>query len=135
LAAGSHYTHGLANGYRSGLEGRIAKELIARGIDPQFEKVKIRYSVPEKSHTYTADFLLPNGIVVETKGRFLSKDRQKHLLVKAQCPEWDLRFVFTNPQARISKASATTYAMWCEKNGFKYAKGSVPEAWINEKAV
>jgi hypothetical protein len=133
LAAGNHYTHGLANGYRSGLEGRIAKELLALGIDPQFEKVKIRYNVPAKDHTYTADFLLPNGIVVETKGRFLSKDRQKHLLIKAQCPEWDLRFVFTNPQARISKASATTYADWCQKNGFKFAKGSVPEAWINEQ--
>jgi hypothetical protein len=22
--------------------------------------------------------------------------------------------------------------MWCERNGFKYAKGSVPEAWVKE---
>jgi hypothetical protein len=134
LGAGTHYSHGLTNGYRSGLEGRIAKELLAQGINPQFEKVKIRYNVPAKDHTYTADFLLPNGIVVETKGRFLSKDRQKHLLIKAQCPAWDLRFVFTNPQARISKASATTYAMWCEKHNFKFAKGSVPKEWIDEPA-
>jgi hypothetical protein len=134
LGRENHYTHGLANGYRSGLEGRIAKELLARGIDPQFEKVKIRYSVPTKDHSYTADFLLPNGIVVETKGRFLSKDRQKHLLIKAQCPEWDLRFVFTNPQARISKASTTTYSDWCRKNNFLFAKGSIPQEWIDEPA-
>lgn len=132
MAFGNHYTHGLANGYRSGLENKIAKELLAQGIDPQFEKVKIRYSVPSKDHTYTADFLLPNGIVVESKGRFLSKDRQKHLLIKAQHPEWDLRFVFTNPLARISKASATTYALWCEKHGFKFSKGSVPQGWLDE---
>lgn len=114
------------------MESKIAKELLAQGIDPQFEKVKIRYDIPTKGHTYTADFLLPNGIVIESKGRFLSKDRQKHILIKAQCPTWDLRFIFSNPQARISKSSTTTYAAWCERNGFLYAKGSIPKAWIDE---
>lgn len=105
------------------------------GIDGQFEKVKIRYTVPEKEHTYTVDFLLPNGIHIESKGRFLSKDRKKHLLIKAQHPEIELRFVFTNPQAKISKASDTTYAMWAEARGFKYSKGSVPQTWIDEPAL
>jgi len=132
VGAGNHFSHGLTNGYRSGLEARIAGELRALGIDPRFEEVKIKYTAPSKLHTYTPDFTLPNGIVIESKGRFLSKDRQKHLLVKDQYPEMDLRFVFTNPQARLSKASSTTYAMWCEKNGFQYAKGSIPKGWIDE---
>jgi hypothetical protein len=89
---------------------------------------------PEKKAKYTPDFLLPNGIIVETKGRFLTEDRQKHLLIQAQHPELDIRFVFSNSRARISKASSTTYAMWCEKHGFRYADKLIPQAWLMEKS-
>lgn len=130
----NHYSHGLDNGYRSGLESKIAKELLAQGIDPKFEQVIIRYTVPESSHRYTADFQLPNGVVVESKGLFKSADRKKHLLIKNQLPIWDIRFVFTNPNARISKKSETRYSDWCEKYGFKWAKGSIPKSWIDEPA-
>jgi hypothetical protein len=75
---------------------------------------------------------LPNGIVVETKGYFETADRQKHILVKAQHPELDLRFVFSNPDKPISKGSKTSYAMWCEKNGFLYAKGVIPKEWLSQ---
>lgn len=124
---------GHALGFRSGLEERIASELRdAIGAAVPYEDTVINYTKPEKKAKYTPDFRLPNGIIVETKGRFVTADRQKHLLVKDQHPELDIRFVFSNPNARISKQSATTYAAWCEKHGFKYAKGSVPLAWIAE---
>lgn len=126
------YSTGLINGFRSGLESKVADELRAQGIPVLFEQLKIEYEVPSKKHKYTPDFELPNKIIIETKGRFLSKDRQKHLLIQQQRPDIDLRFVFQNPQSRISKASATTYAMWSERNGFKFAKGSIPKAWIDE---
>lgn len=134
MGFGNHYTHGTVNGYRSGLEERIGRELKAVGEDGYFEKNKIRYSVPASDHTYTPDFTLSNGIIIETKGRFLSKDRKKHLLVKAQHPEHNIRFVFVSPHSKISKGSNTTYADWCNKHMFQYAKGSIPQAWIDEPA-
>lgn len=105
----------------------------ALGVAYEYEKRTIEYTVPESKHKYTPDFvILANGIVVETKGRFLPDDRKKHLLVKKQYPQLDIRFVFSNPKQRISKVSATTYANWCDKYGFKWAAKEIPEAWINE---
>jgi hypothetical protein len=123
---------GRAAGYRSGLEETIAQQLAAYGVSSEYESMVIRYTKPESSHRYTPDFPLPNGIIIETKGRFLPADRQKHLLVRAQHPEKDIRFVFTRSKTPISKGSKTTYADWCEKNGFLYADKTVPEAWLRE---
>jgi hypothetical protein len=123
---------GIAHGYRSGLEEQIARQLAAAGVEAAYEESKIEYVKPEKKAKYTPDFELPNGIIIETKGRFLTEDRQKHLLIKAQHPGKDIRFVFSNSKARISKTSPTTYAMWCEKNGFLYADKFIPPAWLKE---
>ena len=122
----------IKHGYRSGLEDDIAKQLDAMRVKYTYEELKISYTVPESKHKYTADFVLPNGIVVESKGRFVTADRKKHLLVKEQHPELDIRFIFSNPRCKISKVSQTTYGMWCEKHGFKYATKTIPEDWINE---
>jgi hypothetical protein len=119
-------------GFRSGLEERIAEQLAELGVAFTYEKVKLKYIKPASSHVYTPDFQLPNGIIVESKGRFLAPDRQKHLLVKKHNPELDIRFVFSNSNARISKTSRTTYAMWCRKNGYQYADKLIPQEWINE---
>lgn len=125
--------HAILNGYRSGLEEVVSQELTSKGVGFSYEKLKIKYIRPSSTHTYTPDFELTNGIIVETKGRFVTADRRKHLEVQAQHPELDIRFVFSNSKGRISKLSLTTYADWCKKNNFKYADKSIPEAWINEK--
>ena len=122
---------GLIQGFRSGLEGKIAKQLEAAGIDPKFETLKIPYRV-EKNCCYTPDFPVGKTIIIETKGRFQTADRMKMLLVKEQHPEYEFRFVFSNSNARISKVSKTTYGKWCEKNGFKYANKTIPEEWLKE---
>lgn len=119
-------------GFRSGLEERIAAELKAAGVDASYESVKIDYVKPEKKAKYTPDWLLPNGIYIETKGRFVTADRQKHLLIQNQHPEIDIRFVFSNSKARISKLSQTTYGDWCNKHGFKFADKHIPNSWLNE---
>lgn len=125
---------GIEKGFRSGLEDRIAAELSASGVEFRYEDFQVPYVKPARESKYTPDFLLlHNGIVIETKGRFITADRQKHLLIQKQHPKLDLRFVFSNPNTRISKQSKTTYAMWCQKNGFQYAKGSVPQAWLDEQ--
>lgn len=125
-------TKGWVEGYRSGLEGSVSSSLSARGVAFTYESHTIRYEKPARVARYTPDFILPNGIIVETKGRFVTADRQKHLLIKSQHPNLDIRFVFSNPNTRISKQSKTTYAMWCEKHGFTYTKGDVPDAWLSE---
>lgn len=117
-------------GFRSGLEMQIDESLKSQGIDGEYEKHIIKYTKPETHHKYHPDFRLPNGIFVETKGRFLTADRKKHLLIKAQHPELDIRFLFQNSKARISKASKTTYADWCTKYGFKYADKEIPADWL-----
>lgn len=119
-------------GFRSGLEERIAEQLDKAGIEYTYEKVKLNYVKPASKHVYTPDFVLANGIIVETKGRFLPTDRQKHILVKRHNPTLDIRFVFSNSKARISKISKTTYADWCIKNGFKFADKTIPEEWLHE---
>ena len=98
-----------------------------------YEKVKLKYIKPASQHVYTPDFVLANGIIVETKGRFLAPDRQKHILVKRHNPDLDIRFVFSNSNARISKTSKTTYAMWCRKYGYQFADKVIPEEWLNER--
>ena len=50
---------------------------------------------------YKPDFVLPNGIIIETKGQFLSSDRTKHKLIAKQNPLLDIRFVFSNPNTKI----------------------------------
>lgn len=124
---------GIQYGFRSGLEEAIAQQLNSKGVKFAFEERTISYEKPSKKHKYTPDFELPNGIIIESKGRFITADRQKHLLVQSQHPELDIRFVFSNSRSRISKRSATTYAMWCEKHGFQFADKEIPDAWLKEK--
>jgi hypothetical protein len=123
---------GLKYGFRSGLEEKIAAQLKAADVPYRFEEDHIEYLKPARTARYTPDFVLPNGIVVETKGRFVTEDRQKHIQVKAQHPGIDLRIVFSNSRSRISKKSSTTYGMWCERQGIKYADRSIPAAWLAE---
>lgn len=123
---------GLREGFRSGLEEKVAAELAAAGVVAPYESVTIEYNKPARTAKYTPDFQLPNGIIIETKGRFVTADRQKHNLIKEQKPDLDIRFVFSNSRQRISKTSKTTYAMWCQRFGYKYADKSVPRAWIDE---
>lgn len=97
-----------------------------------YEGFKIPFQQPAKDRTYTPDYLLPNGIIIESKGRFLTADRQKHLWIQEQYPGLDLRFVFSNSKARISKQSKTTYGLWAETKGFQYADKLIPPTWLRE---
>ncbi len=118
------------HGFRSGLEEIVSKSLADKSIDGEYEKHTIKYIIPASNHTYTPDFKLPSGIFVETKGRFVMDDRKKHLLIREQHPELDIRFVFQNSKNKIRKGSKTTYADWCIKYGFLYADKSIPESWL-----
>ena len=129
----SKRANALKHGWRSGLEEKVANALTEAGVPFTYEKTKVKYIKPASEHQYTPDFVLDNGIIIETKGLFTAIDRQKHMLVKRQHPHLDIRFVFSNSKQRLSKASRTTYGMWCEKNGYLYADKMIPEHWIKER--
>ena len=118
--------------WRSGLEDRTAEDLTKRGVPFRYEEVKVSYKRPATDHKYTPDFVLDNGIVIETKGQFTVEDRKKHVLVKEQHPALDIRFVFSRASSPIRKGSKTTYADWCRKEGFLFADKVIPQAWLDE---
>ena len=102
--------------YRSGLEEVNSDLLKTFSIEPKYEQYYLEYVVPESKHKYTPDFVLPNGIIIETKGVWDAEDRKKHMLIKEQHPNLDIRFVFSRSATPISKGSKTTYASFCDKN-------------------
>ena len=132
----SDLARGIAHGYRSGLEEKISKQIADAGHPVSYEEDKIRYTWPSRESSYCPDFKITGKdgkiIYIETKGRFLVDDRQKHLLIREQRPDLDIRFVFSNQNARLYKNSPTTLGMWCEKHGFLYANKTIPEEWLTE---
>jgi len=122
----------LKHGYRSGLEHVVLNSLTDRNCTAQYECMKIEWE-DLSYRKYTPDFLLPNGIIIETKGRFTPADRMKHLAIQKQHSNLDIRFVFSNSNSKLRKGAKTTYADWCVKNGFLYADKDVPQEWIDEK--
>ncbi len=119
-------------GWRSGFEEKVAKDLTSRGVGFVFEGRKVKYTPPEKERTYTPDFELGNGVIIETKGYFTSEDRKKMRWVKEQHPELDIRLLFYRARNRINKGSNTTYADWCDRYGYIWAEGGVPQGWLDE---
>ena len=118
--------------YRSGLEKQTALVLSECQKKVRYELLKIEWE-DLRYRTYTPDFQLDNGIFIETKGIFDSEDRRKHIEVRRQHPELDIRFVFSNAKAKLYKGAKSRYCDWCEKNGFKWAHRVIPEGWLIEK--
>ena len=123
--------HAIKNGYRSGLEDDIAKDLKDRGVNFEYEKLKVQWQLLENK-TYTPDFKLPNGIIIESKGRFVQADRKKHLIIQDQHPFLDIRFVFSNSRSKLYKGAKSTYGDWCDKHGFLYADKRIPDEWLKQ---
>ena len=120
----------IKHGYRSGFEHKVSEQLSEQKIKFGYENTVIDYIKPETHHKYTIDFTLPNGILIETKGRWVIEDRKKHLLIKKQHPELDIRLVFQSAKTKIRKGSKTTYGDWCDKHGIIWAEKKIPESWF-----
>mgnify|MGYP000138032530 FL=1 len=116
------------HGYRSDFELSIALGLRKRNIDFEYETHKIDYV---RHATYIPDFCV-NDFFIEAKGLFNAADRGKHLLIKKQHPELDIRFLFMKATNKLYKGSKTTYAGWCERYGFKWCQGFIPQEWLDE---
>ena len=122
----------LKYGYRSGLEDTVSIYLKERNHKFMYEEIKIEWE-DLAYRTYTPDFVLDNGIMIETKGLFTTADRRKHLAVKKQHPKLDIRFVFTNSRTKLRKGAKSNYGEWCIKHGFRYYDRIIPEDWLKEK--
>ena len=122
----------LKYGYRSGLEHKLSLYLDELKYKYLYEEIKIEWE-DLSYRTYTPDFVLNNGIIIETKGRFMASDRRKHLAIKKQHPKLDIRFVFTNSKAKLSKGAKSRYDQWCNKYDFDYYDRIIPEEWLKEK--
>ncbi len=119
-------------GYRSGLELKVSDYLKELKVKFLYEAVKIEWE-DLAYRTYTPDFVLSNGIIIETKGQFIAADRRKHLAIKKQHPKLDIRFVFENSKRKLRKGAKSTYGEWCIKHGFRYYDRIIPEDWLKEK--
>ena len=120
------------HGYRSGLEDTLATYLKELKVAFTYEKLKIEWE-DLAYRTYTPDFVLDNGIIIETKGIFNTLDRRKHKAIKKQHPKLDIRFVFTNSKRKLRKGAKSSYAQWCIRYGFRYCDRVIPEDWLKEK--
>jgi len=120
------------NTYRSGLEDRLVESLSKVQKKVRYEQLKIEWE-DLRYRTYTPDFLLDNGIIVEAKGLFDSDDRHKHKCVRKQHPELDIRFVFSNAKSKLYKGSKSNYSDWCNKNKFLWSHRIIPVEWLMEK--
>tara|TARA_B110000003_G_C16479679_1_gene469057 strand:- start:288 stop:641 length:354 start_codon:yes stop_codon:yes gene_type:complete len=114
--------------FRSGLEEKVAALFDELGVIYEYESTKIPYVI---QHNYTPDFLLANGIYLETKGYWDASDRRKIKAVKTLHPEIDLRMVFQSPYNTISKRSKTTYAQYCDKLSIPWTSfTNIPIDWL-----
>ena len=111
---------------RSGFERTLAAQLKSKKVKFEYEPLVLNYTI---SHTYTPDFVIANGVIIEAKGKLDPQTRQKMLAVKAQHPELDIRFVFMRGENKLSKSSKTTYMDWAKKHGFPAADGTIPDEW------
>jgi len=132
LAASNRVTIvGKRHKFRSDFELTVARKLAENGRDFEYETQKIPFQ--PKIKNYTPDFWFPEyGFFVEAKGKFDTADRSKHLLIKKQNPDVDIRFVFQRARNKIRKNSSTSYGMWCDKHKFVWAEGSIPEEWFKK---
>jgi hypothetical protein len=129
------------------LEGTVAKQIERAKVSYEYESkdYSIPYLVPASNHVYLPDFVLNTSsgkvIYLEAKGIWDYNDRYKHLLIRKQHPDLDIRFVFLRAGNRIRKGSRTTYRDICEGRGrgnfkgceWKYGDGGkIPQGWLTE---
>ena len=115
--------------YRSKFEAGIAASLDKRSVSFSYESLVLDYIIEGQ---YKPDFVLPNGVIVETKGFFPADQRRKMLCVKAQHPDLDIRMCFQNAKEKISRAKRSiTYGQWATRHGFKWSSGTIPDDWYD----
>jgi hypothetical protein len=103
-------------------------------FDFKYEVEKLSFIVPEKQRTYLPDFKIirKDGTVlyIEVKGVLDLDTQMKMRLVKECNPDVTIAFLFQRDN-RIRKGSKMKYSDWCNKWGFDWAIGVIPERWLD----
>lgn len=121
--------------FRSKFEKSVYEHAIQHKRKLAFEPADtlVYYVKPARKCRYIPDFVLPNGVIVETKGRLTQPDRAKMLQVATDNPQLDIRFVFQRASNRITRSrNSLTYWEWAERHGFRWSEGSIPQEWWDE---
>ena len=101
--------------FRSGFEERIASQLRRCGIKYTYESLVIEY---KRLSTYTPDFILPNGIIIETKGRWVTEDpaRRPGLALRgAGGSSWACATT-TCTTATAARRTSSSLAIWTRRS-------------------
>ena len=134
-------------GFRSGLEQNVSKVLSDNSIAVQYEPFKLEYTTSSNTKgvtcsecgcgdiksvkKYLPDFVVEGTkIILEPKGEFDFRDRNKQIEVQKQNPEWDIIILFQRPQQKISPKSSYTYGTWATANGLRWYKASDTHGWV-----
>ena len=80
-----------------------------------------------QTRSYTPDFFLSNGVIIEAKGRFTPHDRRIALAMRDRGVDVKLMFQFNN---KLSRNSKTRYSDWCTKNDIDFAVRRLPPEWL-----
>ena len=128
------YSKARATGFRSGLEQIVSKQIKKSNHAIRYETIKIKW-VDFSIRSYTPDFILDNGIILEVKGFWSTADRRKHVEIQKQHDTLDIRMVFENSKRKIRKGSNTTYGDWCKKKDILYCNRVIPRSWLKEKLI
>lgn len=122
--------------YKSGFEQNIAEYLTKNKVLFTYESyiyefyAPIRKGIclecgstgPAQIRTYTPDFFLSSGYVLEAKGKFTSKDRTKMALIKEQYPDEKFILVFQRDNY-CNRNKRSRYSDWANLNGFEFHIG------------
>lgn len=112
------------------MELQIAELLKSRKVKFSYETLKIKYVVPSRVATYTPDFILADGRILEIKGRLTAADRKKLVAVKEENPSINIVLVFQRPRNTIYKGSSTTCEEWAIGAGFECIDVKELENWL-----
>lgn len=113
---------------KSGFERKISVQLKQSGMGFTYETLKLPYVL---NGTYSPDFILDNGIIIETKGYMDRDAKRKMEAVKRQYPDLDLRILFMDASKKMPN-SKQTHGAWASKMGYVWAEGEVPREWLKQ---
>ncbi len=115
--------------FKSGFERTVDANLKSRGVEYTYETLELPYVL---NGTYHPDFILANGIIIEVKGKLDQQSKRKMIAIRKQYPELDIRFLLMEANKKVP-GTKQTHEKWCDRNGYLWAIGTVPEEWISER--
>lgn len=132
------------DGYRSGFEAVVAKNLERARVRFQYEAQKFKVRVPEhlrlcrgcgsraidREATYLIDFKLGDGWFIEAKGKLTSKNRSMLVAYRRMYPDHRFYLLFQRDNW-LTKKKLMRYTGWAGKNGIICAVGTMPpKDWL-----